>query len=58
VRALDTYRIGTRFGNLYSYRTVEALGLDPQDGVVRISLFHANTPAEVTRLLAALDETI
>ena len=47
VRALDTHKIGTRFGNFYSYRTVEALGLDPEDGVVRISLFHANTPAEV-----------
>ena len=58
VRALDAHRIGTRFGNFYSYRTVEALGLDPQDGVVRISLFHANTPAEVTRLLGTLDETI
>jgi cysteine desulfurase family protein (TIGR01976 family) len=58
VRVLDTHRIGTRFGNFYSYRTVEALGIDPQDGVVRVSLFHANTPAEVTRLLAALEATI
>ena len=58
VRALDAHKIGTRFGNFYSYRTMEALGLDPQDGVVRVSLFHANTPAEVTRLLEALDAVV
>ena len=58
VQALDAYKIGTRFGHFYSYRAAEALGLLQQNGVVRVSLFHGNTPAEVDRLLNALEEVL
>ena len=58
VRALDGHKVGTRFGHFYSYRAAETLGLLEQNGVVRVSLFHGNTPAEVERLLTALDEVI
>ena len=58
VRALDAHKVGTRFGHFYSYRAVEALGLLGQNGVVRVSLFHGNTPAEVERLLRALNNVI
>jgi cysteine desulfurase family protein (TIGR01976 family) len=58
VRALDKAKIATRFGHFYSYRAAEALGLLPSNGVVRVSMVHSNTPAEVARLIAALDETI
>jgi cysteine desulfurase family protein (TIGR01976 family) len=54
VRALDAHRVGTRFGHFYSYRAAEALGILEQNGVVRVSLFHGNTPTEVDRLLDAL----
>lgn len=54
VKALDAHKVGTRFGHFYSYRAAEALGLLEQNGVVRVSLFHGNTPAEVDRLLEAL----
>ena len=58
VRALDAYKVGTRFGHFYSYRAAEALGILEQNGVVRVSLFHGNTPAEVERLLNALEEIL
>jgi selenocysteine lyase/cysteine desulfurase len=48
----------TRFGHFYSYRAAEALGILAQNGVVRVSLFHGNTAAEVERLLDALEGTI
>ena len=35
--------------------TVEALGIDPSRGVLRCSLVHYNTAAEVGRLTEALD---
>lgn len=55
VEALDCERIGTRFGHFYSYRAAEALGILGQNGVVRASLYHYNTRAEVERLLTALE---
>ena len=58
VKALDAHGVGTRYGHFYSYRAAEALGLLEQNGVVRVSLFHGNTPREVERLLAALDAVI
>lgn len=58
VKAIDAHKVGTRFGHFYSYRAAEALGILEQNGVVRVSLFHGNTPAEVERLLAALDEVL
>ena len=42
-------------GNFYALPLTEALGLEPA-GLVRIGLLHYNTPAEVDRLLAAIEE--
>ena len=40
---------------MYAYRLLEALHVpDLDDGVVRISLLHYNTPAEVDGLIRAL----
>ena len=47
--------LGIRYGNFYSYRLCEALGLDVDDGVVRASMLHYNTPDEVDRLIEFLD---
>ncbi len=55
VRALEAHRVATRFGHFYAPRGVAALGLEPEDGIVRASLVHYHTPAEVERLLEALD---
>lgn len=43
-------------GNFYAHRLVEAIGLDADDGVVRLSLVHYNTAEEIARALTVLDE--
>lgn len=42
--------LALRYGSFYSNRLASRLGLDEADGVVRASLVHYNTPAEVDRL--------
>ena len=51
-------KLGVGVGHFYAYRLVEALGLDPDDGVVRASMVHYTSPDEVDRLIAALDQLI
>jgi cysteine desulfurase family protein (TIGR01976 family) len=58
VRHLDSYRIGIRFGDFYAKRLIEALGLNTQGGVVRVSIAHYNTFDEIDRLIRHLDEVI
>jgi selenocysteine lyase/cysteine desulfurase len=45
-------------GNFYAVRLLEALGVDPEPGALRLSLLHYNSPAEVTRLIEALEEIL
>jgi cysteine desulfurase family protein (TIGR01976 family) len=52
--ALDTHGVAIRWGHFYAHRAMEALGLHARGGVVRVSMAHHNTPAEVDRLVAAL----
>jgi len=56
--ALLDWRVGIRHGDFYALRCIEALGLDPEDGVVRVSLLHYNTGEEVERLLKGLDRVL
>ncbi len=58
VERLDERRLALRFGHFYALRATRALGLPDDDGVVRASLVHYNTEAEVGRLLAALEELL
>jgi cysteine desulfurase family protein (TIGR01976 family) len=58
VRRVDAHGIGIRFGDFYARRLIEALGLQAQGGVVRVSIGHYNTTAEIERLLLALDQAI
>jgi cysteine desulfurase family protein (TIGR01976 family) len=53
--AVDRSGIAIRHGHMYAYHLCEALGLDPDDGVVRVSLVHYNTPEEIERLIGVLD---
>ena len=55
---VDRSGIAIRNGHMYAYRLWEALGLDPADGVVRVSLAHYNTVEEIDRLIAVLDEAL
>jgi cysteine desulfurase family protein (TIGR01976 family) len=55
VRQVDRHRIGIRYGDFYSVRLIEQLGLAPKDGVVRVSMVHYNTLEEIDRLISVLD---
>lgn len=50
--------IGIRAGYMYSIRLAEALGLDLQQGVIRVSLLHYNSAEDIDRCIAALDRLI
>ena len=50
--------IGTEYGDFYAPRLLEGVGIDPASGVVRLSLLHYNTPADVERVLAELDRAL
>jgi selenocysteine lyase/cysteine desulfurase len=43
---------------MYAHRLCEALGLDPVDGVVRVSAVHYNTVEEIERLIEVLDRAL
>jgi len=58
VRHVDGHGIGIRFGDFYAKRLIEALGLQAQGGVVRVSMAHYNTLDEIDRLILALEEVI
>lgn len=57
-RALDGREVAIRYGHFYAFRAIEALGLLARNGVVRVSMLHTNTPAEVARLVEALDAVL
>lgn len=42
-------------GHFYAYRLLEALGINPGHGVLRLSFTHYTSPEDVQRLIAALD---
>ena len=58
VAAVDAHDLGIRFGDFHSRRLVERLGLSGEGGVVRVSLVHYTTMAEVDRLVTALDAAL
>lgn len=51
-------QIAIRAGDFYARRATDALGLGSRGGVVRVSMVHYNTEAEVLRLIAALDRIL
>lgn len=57
-RAMDDHRIAIRFGDFHSRRLVEHLGEDADGGVLRVSMVHYNTVAQVDRLTAALAQIL
>ena len=58
VEAVDPHKIGIRFGDFYAVELVKTLGLADQNGVVRVSLAHYNTKAEVEKLIDVLDDIL
>lgn len=53
---LAASKVGVGADHFYAYRLMEAMGIPPDDGVVRISLLHYTSRDDVDRLLAGLDE--
>jgi cysteine desulfurase family protein (TIGR01976 family) len=53
--ALGRQGMFTWDGNFYAQALIERLGLQETGGVLRLGLVHYNTPAEVDRLLEALE---
>jgi cysteine desulfurase family protein (TIGR01976 family) len=45
-------------GHFYAHRCVEAAGVDPEVGVLRVSMVHYTTEAEIDRLTAALEDIL
>lgn len=58
VPLLDERGIAVRWGHFYAKRAIDALGLAEVEGVVRVSMVHYNTLAEVDRLIEALHQTL
>lgn len=58
VEHVDPFDIGIRYGDFYAVRLIEALGLKPQNGVVRVSMLHYNTLEEVDRLIERLEPVL
>lgn len=52
--ALHADGIAVRHGHMYAHRLCQAMKLDPDDGVVRVSLVHYNTLEEIERVIDVL----
>ena len=57
-RDLVEHRIMCDGGTFYANRLVEALGVGPEHGVLRVSFLHYTAPEEVDRLIEALDAVL
>ncbi|HUF87703.1 MAG TPA: aminotransferase class V-fold PLP-dependent enzyme [Thermohalobaculum sp.] len=57
-RDLAEHRIMAGGGSFYANRLVEALGIDPAHGVLRVSFVHYTSPEEIDRLIRALDAVL
>ncbi|WP_339458548.1 cysteine desulfurase-like protein [Nodularia spumigena] len=55
---VDSAYIGIRYGDFYAKRLIEYLGLATQGGIIRVSMVHYNTLAEVDRLIEALERVL
>jgi len=55
---LAVQKIGIGNGNCYAHRLMPALGIPPEQGVVRLSFVHYTTHDELTRLIEALDKIL
>jgi selenocysteine lyase/cysteine desulfurase len=54
-KRLANHGIMAAGGHFYAQRLLEAVGIDPDHGVLRLSFVHYSSPAEIDQLIAALD---
>ncbi|MBT8408438.1 MAG: aminotransferase class V-fold PLP-dependent enzyme, partial [Alphaproteobacteria bacterium] len=57
-RRLAAHGIVCDGGDFYAQRPLQAMGIDMERGVLRMSFVHYTTSAEVDRLIAALDHEL
>ncbi|MFV2033207.1 MAG: aminotransferase class V-fold PLP-dependent enzyme [Gammaproteobacteria bacterium] len=50
--------IGAEFGHFYAHRLISDLALDPDEGVVRISLLHYNRIEDAGKIIRELDRAL
>lgn len=55
---MDEQKVAVRWGHFYAHRFCTRMGLHEGGGVVRASMVHYNTEAEVERLIAAFDTVL
>jgi selenocysteine lyase/cysteine desulfurase len=56
--ALTAHGIMAGGGDFYAVRALEAMGVDPQHGVLRLSFVHYTSPGDIDRLIRALDQVL
>jgi len=56
--AVDVTDVAIRHGHMYAYHLCEVLGCDLEDGVVRVSFVHYNTPAEIDTLIDIFERVL
>ena len=56
--ALLPFKVAIGSGDFYAARCIRDLGLEGEGGVIRASMVHYNTEAEVARLIEGLDRVI
>jgi cysteine desulfurase family protein (TIGR01976 family) len=54
-RRVNECGIGVRSGHMYSMRLCEAMNVDPEPGVIRVSAVHTSAPEEAVRVCEALE---
>ncbi len=54
--AVDRTGVAIRHGHMYAWHLCDALDLDLEDGVVRVSLVHYNTSEEIDRLIQVFEQ--
>ncbi|MGR3622494.1 aminotransferase class V-fold PLP-dependent enzyme [Pseudophaeobacter sp.] len=57
-RQLGEYGVMAGGGDFYAVRAITAMGVDPEQGVLRLSFTHYTSPEEVETLIAALDQVL
>ena len=55
---MDAQKVAVRWGHFYAHRFCSRFGLHENDGVVRASMVHYNSPKEVDRLIQAFDAVL
>lgn len=55
---LVEHKVMASAGHFYAARVLDAMGIDLDPGVLRISFVHYTSPAEIVQLIAALDATL